>query len=65
MSRDLYLQQKGIEPKAGLNQTTMLESLLKEYIGDVPSLTGITKTKYNKIYALFFQKKYDEIKEII
>lgn len=62
MYKDLYLQQKGITPKPTLGQISGLECLLKEYIGDEINLMGISKSQYNYLYAMFFKKDYEAIK---
>jgi hypothetical protein len=63
--RELYLQQKGIEEKANLNQTTSLEERIKEYANIDIDLTGISKKQCSYLNAMFFQKNWEAIKNFI
>jgi len=59
---NLYLEQKGIDPKPTLNQRTMLEMLIKDFTGVEMNLKDITMKQYKYLYAMVFKKNIESVK---
>jgi hypothetical protein len=62
MSRELYLQQKGIVEKESLNRRVDLQRLIKEHAGIDIDLDGITKKQGRYLYAMVFQRNIEALK---